>query len=378
MKFIIAPDSFKGSLTAQQAAAAMEQGVRAVFPDAEIDSIPMADGGEGTLDALVAATKGKFVQVGCVDPLGRPITGHYGVLGDGKTAVIEMAIASGLLLLKNNERNPLLTTTYGTGQLIRHTLESGYRTLIIAIGGSATNDCGTGTAQALGARFFNHDKTEIQEKMCGGLLEKVAAIDTNGLHSGIEGSRITVACDVKNSLLGENGCARVYSMQKGATPEIVNNLEKNMKSFIDVAERTLGRAVRDIPGAGAAGGLGAGLVLFLKAHLRPGIDLVMDACNFSGRIQHADLILTGEGKIDAQTAFGKTVAGIASRAKAQNIPVIAFAGIVESGFDCTKFGNTMVFPICPQPMPVEQTMRDAKQLLQQAVQKVMTINMLKY
>jgi glycerate kinase len=371
MKIIIASDSFKGSLTAQEAAVAMEQGVRSVWSDAEIDSIPMADGGEGTLEALVASTKGRFIETEAVNPLGRSMNGRYGILGDEQTAVIEMSAVSGLLLLDEKERNPLHTTTYGTGQLIRHALESGYRKYIVGIGGSATNDCGTGMAQALGVRFLDQNKTEIFDKMCGNLLGEVNVINMSSLHPMIQKSRITVACDVKNPLLGKNGSAHVYSKQKGATSEIVQQLEKNMTSFIDIAERTIQKSVRDVPGTGAAGGLGAGLMLFLKAELHPGVDLVMDACHFSERIQGADLILTGEGKIDEQTKFGKTIAGIGKRAKAKNIPVMAFAGIVENAENFHELGITKVISIRPESMLIDRAMGNAKKLLQKAVKKVM-------
>jgi glycerate kinase len=371
VKIIIAPDSFKGSLTAQEAASAIERGVRVVLPDAEIDTIPMADGGEGTLKALVSSTNGEFREIEAVDPLGRPMKGKYGVLGNSKTAVIEMAAVSGLLLLKKEERNPLNTTTYGTGQLIRHALECGYREFIIGIGGSSTNDCGTGMAQALGVRFFRKDKTKITKKMCGGLLEEVAAINMSGLLPAIQHSHITAACDVKNPLLGQTGCTLIYSRQKGATPEIVDRLEKNMRSFIDVAEKGIGRSVRDIPGAGAAGGLGAGLILFLGAELQPGVGIVMDVSNFSERIKDADLILTGEGKIDNQTAFGKTIAGIALQAKFAKIPVIAFGGIVENADKLHELGVTDIFPISQTSVSIEQVMAEAPMLLQNTVERVM-------
>jgi glycerate kinase len=371
MKIVIAPGSFKGSLTAQEAASAIELGVRAAIPDAEIDIIPMADGGEGTLEALVSSTKGVYKEAQAVDPLGRTIKGNYGILGNGKTAVIEMAAVSGLLLLKREERNPLHTTTYGTGELIRHALESGCNELIIGIGGSSTNDCGAGMAQALGVRFFMKDKTEITDKMCGGLLGDVAFIDTSGLHPTIQQSRITVACDVNNPLLGERGCTLIYSKQKGATPEIADQLENKMKSFIEVAEKSTGRQVRDFPGAGAAGGLGAGLMLFLGAELQPGISIVMNACNFSERMKDADLILTGEGKIDNQTAFGKAIAGIALCAKSVKIPVIAFGGVVENADNLYEIGVTEIFPISQSPISIDQAMAEAPMLLQNTVEQVM-------
>ncbi|HDQ45373.1 MAG TPA: glycerate kinase [bacterium] len=373
MKIIIAPDAFKESLTAREAAEAMERGVRAVFPNAVIESIPMADGGEGTLETLLACSGGRAVPVKSVDPLGRPLTGRYGVLGDGGTAVVEMADVSGLLRLAEPERNPLNTTTYGTGLLIGHALDAGYRSLIVCIGGSATNDGGAGMAQALGVRFFDRDGNLIQDRMCGRLLGDVGAVDLRGLHPAVSESRIRVACDVRNPLLGDEGCARVYSAQKGATPEITERLEAYMASFIEVAEKTEGRSVRHVPGAGAAGGLGAGLLLFLSAEMRPGADLVMEACGFSERIPAADLILTGEGKIDGQTPFGKTIAGIAARARALKIPVLAFAGAVEHTGSLPDSGITACFSICDKPMTLARAMRDAKPLLEDAVERVMRV-----
>lgn len=371
MKIIIAPDSFKGSLTSCEAASAIERGVRIAIPDAEIEIIPMADGGEGTLDALLSSTKGIVREVEALDPLCRTIKTKYGVLGNKSTVVIEMAAVSGLLLLRNKERNPLLTTTYGTGQILRHALESGFREFIIGIGGSSTNDCGTGMVQALGVHFFRKDGSEIIKKMCGELLGDVASIDVSGIHPAIRESRIVVACDVKNTLLGEKGCSLMYSLQKGATPEIADKLEVNMKSFIEVAEKTISREVRDIPGAGAAGGLGAGLMLFLGAELQPGINIVMDACNFSKRIKKADLILTGEGKIDNQTAFGKTIAGIAQQAKSAKIPVIAFGGIIENTEELLKLGIKKIYPICEKSIPIDHSMAQASELLKNTAARVM-------
>ncbi|MBD3288306.1 glycerate kinase, partial [candidate division KSB1 bacterium] len=274
MKIIIAPDSFKASMTASEAAVAIQRGVRKVLPDVDIAKIPMADGGEGTVSALVASTKGRFVETTAFDPLGNEITGKYGILGDEKTAVIEMAAVSGLPLVPLEKQNPLNTTTFGTGELIRDALEAGCREFIIGIGGSATNDAGTGMAQALGVKFFRKDGSEITELMRGGLLREVAHIDVSGMHSAIADSHVTVACDVDNPLLGERGCAHVYAPQKGATPEIVKRLDNDMAHFIDIAEDATGSSVRDVPGAGAAGGLGAGLMAFLNAELKPGIELV--------------------------------------------------------------------------------------------------------
>ena len=253
MKIVIAPDSFKGSMSATEAADAIERGVLSVFSNATTIKIPMADGGEGTVDALVASTNGRIIEKKATDPLGFPVNGKYGILGDEKTAVIEMASVSGLPLVPENKRNPLNTTTYGTGELIADALNAGCRNLIIGIGGSATNDCGTGMAQALGIKFLPPNGTEITQPMCGGLLTEIEKIDTTQIHPAVTESFITVACDVDNPLLGQKGCAHVYAPQKGATPEIVEKLENDMQKFADVLENETGRNVRNYPGAGAAG-----------------------------------------------------------------------------------------------------------------------------
>ncbi len=373
MKIVLAPDSFKGSMTAAEAAGAMERGVKTVLPAVETVKIPMADGGEGTVDALVASTNGRYVTTTARDPLGKSIQGKYGILGDGRTAVIEMAAVSGLPLVPPALRNPLHTTTFGTGELIRDALESGCRQFIIGIGGSATNDMGTGMAQALGIRFFRADGSEITEFMRGGLLSAVAKIDLSGLHPGIRESHLTVACDVDNPLLGPRGCAHIYSPQKGATLEIVEQLENAMAQFIDIAEKATARKVRQVPGAGAAGGLGAGLMAFTGAELRPGIELVLKASHFEERIRDANLILSGEGKLDRQTSFGKTIAGIAAAAREYDIPVIAFAGKIEQDPALTAMGLNSCFTICSGPVSLEQAMAEGPALLQNSVEMVMRI-----
>ena len=270
MKIVLAPDSFKESLSALQVCKAMARGVRSVLPDADIIHLPLADGGEGTVDALVSATNGRLLQQEVVGPLGDNVTARFGVLGDGNTAVIEMASASGLPLVTPEERNPLNTTTFGTGQLIRAALDLGVIEILIGIGGSATVDCGTGMAQALGVRFYDKKKL-IEKHMTGELVGTVSSIDLSGLDRRIKKVTIKVACDVDNPLLGDNGAARVYGPQKGATPEIVEQLEQNMSQVIDVIEAET-NPVRDIAGAGAAGGLGAGLLAFLSAQLTSGIE----------------------------------------------------------------------------------------------------------
>ena len=370
MKIVIAPDSFKGSLTAQEAAIAMSNGVLSVLPNAKIEKIPLADGGDGTMDSLVFSTGGQFRDASVLDPLGREIIAQYGILGDRKTAVIEMATASGLILLKKNELNPLITTTYGTGQLILQALDDGFRSFIICIGGSATNDCGAGMAQAIGLKFLNTNNVEILGKMCGDLLGNINFIDSSNIHPGLKESRILVACDVNNPLLGQHGCAHIYAPQKGASPKMIEKLESNMKSFIKIAENKYDISVRDVPGAGAAGGLGAGLMLFLKAELKSGIDIVLKACDFQKRIKNADLIITGEGKIDDQTIQGKTISGIVRYAKLQKIPIIAFAGVIENGDNIKNLGISNIFSISSNDLPVEKSIANASTLLQNKVVSV--------
>ena len=370
MKIVIAPDSFKGSLTAMEAAEAIAKGVLSVMPTSQIEKIPVADGGEGTMDSLVSSTNGRYKNVLVSDPLSREISAIYGILGDNKTATIEMSVASGINLITRNELKPLHTTTYGTGQLIRQALDDGYRKFIICIGGSATNDCGSGMAQALGIKFFNKNNLEISDKMCGNLLNDVAHIDSSNIYLGIKESEILVASDVNNPLLGELGCARVYASQKGATPEIVERLENNMKSFIDIAENNYNISVRDIPGAGAAGGLGAGLMLFTNAKLKSGVDIVLNVCDFENSIKDADLIITGEGKIDEQTMHGKTISGIARYANKQKIPVIAFAGVIENTDKLKLHGISAFYSINRNDIPGDQSMANASKLLQNKVEDV--------
>jgi len=369
MKIVIAPDSFKGSLTALQAAEAIEIGMRRVFPDAAIEKVPMADGGEGTVQSLVDATGGE-IRVACVcDPLGNEIEAKYGVLGDGITAVIEMAAASGLTLVPPNKRNPLVTTTYGTGQLIQAALEHGCRRLIIGIGGSATNDGGAGMAQALGAKLLTVAGKQIQ--WGGGGLGELHSIDISGLHPRIAEVETVVACDVNNPLTGERGAAYVYGPQKGATPEIVKVLDANLAHFDKVVERNLGKAVGNIPGAGAAGGLGAGLIAFLNATLRSGIDIVIEAVQLAQRLEDVDLVITGEGRMDFQTVFGKTPVGVAKVAKKRGIPVIAIAGSLAEGADSVyDAGIDAMIDIVPEPMPLEFAIENAPTLITVAAERV--------
>ena len=362
MKIVIAPDSFKGSVTALEAANAIEKGLRRVFPNAVIEKIPMADGGEGTVQSLVDATGGHIQTRRVLGPLGNEVNAKFGILADGKTAVIEMASASGLTLVPPDKRNPLLTTTYGTGQLIHAALEAGCRRLIIGIGGSATNDGGAGMAEALGAKFLNADGNPIERG--GGELGELDSIDMTGLHPAIAETETVVACDVNNPLTGPEGASHVYGPQKGATPEIVKTLDSHLIHFDKVLEHTFGQSFNDIPGAGAAGGLGAGLMAFLNAELKLGVDIMIDTVGLKERMKGASLVFTGEGQLDFQTAFGKTPIGVAKVAKADNIPVIAIAGGIGEGADAVyDAGIDAMLGIVQAPMSLEDAVEDAMQLI---------------
>jgi glycerate kinase len=355
VKVVLAPDSFKGCLTAAEVCEALAVGLRRVWADVQTVAVPMADGGEGTVDSLVAATGGELVQVEVEGPLGDPVIAHFGILGDGQTAVIEMASASGLTLVPPARRNPLLTSTFGTGQLIRAALDRGCRRLLIGIGGSATNDGGTGMAQALGARFLDAAGAEIP-RMAGGQLSNIARIDVSALDSRLQQTQVRVACDVTNPLCGPTGAAAVYGPQKGATPEMVALLDAGLCHYARRLREDLGADVADVPGAGAAGGLGAGLMAFCGASLERGVDIVVDAVHLAEKLQGADLCITGEGRIDFQTAFGKTASGVAKVAGAQGVPVVAVGGSVELGVG----GFAATLSILNEPLSLEQAMEPAR------------------
>lgn len=331
MKFVLAPDSFKESMTAKKAALAMEKGVKAVFPHAECVIVPMADGGEGTVESLVSMTNGEIIKTEVIGPLGEKVIAEYGLLGEGQTAVIEMASASGLELIKPKERNPLLTTTYGTGQLIKHALDKGVSRFLIGIGGSATNDGGVGMLQALGVSFKDQDGNELP--FGGGALHRLHSIDMSGLDERIKTVQMDVACDVTNPLIGDNGASAIFGPQKGATPEMVSNLDQNLAHFAEVIKQQLGEDIAHLDGAGAAGGLGAGLLAFLNAQLKKGIDLVIEYTGLEEQVKGADYVFTGEGSIDGQTLFGKTPYGVAAIAENYSVPVIAFAGRIGNGVE---------------------------------------------
>lgn len=346
MKIVIAPDSFKESLSALEAANAIERGFKLVFPNAVYSKMPMADGGEGTVQSLVDATNGLIEERIVTGPLGEPVKAFFGLMGDGKTAVIEMAAASGLHLVPVENRNPLVTSTRGTGELISAALDLGVKHIIIGIGGSATNDGGAGMVQALGGKLLDELGNDIGSG--GGALSHMVTIDLTGLDARLKDVQIEVACDVDNPLTGPRGASAIFGPQKGATPEMVDLLDKNLSHFADVAERALGKSFRDIEGVGAAGGLGASLLAFLNADLKRGIHIVLNAVNFEDVVKDADLVITGEGRIDSQTVYGKTPIGVAKAAKKYGVPVIGLAGSLSQDSDVVyEHGIDALFSIVP-------------------------------
>lgn len=354
MKIVIASDSFKGSLSSTQVATAAERGIKAVCPACEVIRVNVADGGEGTVEAVVEALGGESITTTVSDPLGRPIQAHYGIAGD--KAIIEMAAASGLPLLRKEERNPWLTSTYGTGEMIMDAIRRGCKHLLVGIGGSATNDAGTGMLQALGFRFFDAQEQEITD-CCGGRMQDIARIDDSGVPAAVRQAHYTVACDVDTPFCGPEGAAPVFAPQKGADADMVARLDKGMASLAQVVESTYQIDIVPLAGAGAAGGMGGGFRAFLNAHLQRGIEMVLDAIDFDHTIQDADLIITGEGKIDFQTAKGKTAAGVLRRAKKQGIPVVAIGGCVEKCESVEQMGFAGIYPILEEIVPLERAMQ---------------------
>lgn len=353
-KIIIASDSFKGSVSSAEVADSAERGIRKVYPECEVVKIPVADGGEGTMEVLVEALEGRMVLCVVHDPLMNPITARYGISGDGRTAIMEMAVASGLTLVPPFSRNPLRTTTYGTGELIKDALGRGCRNFLIGIGGSATNDAGTGMLQALGYRFLDADGYELGTG--GEILNQIHAIDNSGVLPQLRDATFTVACDVNNPFYGENGAAFVYARQKGADEAMIRTLDNGLRHFSQVIESSCRTRIDELPGTGAAGGLGGGCVAFLGATLKPGIRMVLDALRFEERIKGADLIITGEGKLDKQTGMGKTPYGVLQAGMRQGIPVLAIGGSVEDADVLNTYGFLAVLPILPYPVALEQAM----------------------
>jgi len=372
MNIIVAPDSFKGSLTAAEAADAIVQGVREVMPEAEIVSIPLADGGEGTVEALALATRGRILQAEVTGPMGDPVEASYGMLGDDVTGVVEMAQAAGLSLVPAQKRNPLLATTYGVGELMRAALDEGCRRLIVGLGGSATSDGGAGMAQALGVRLLSGDGGDL--KRGAAALMSLERIDTSGRDPRVEETTIYAASDVTNPLCGPEGAAAVYGPQKGADGQMVRRLDEALAHFAEVVERDLVIDVREMSGAGAAGGLGAGLVALCGAEIRSGPSLVLELLGFEEYLEAADLVLTGEGKVDRQIEFGKAISGVAMLAEKHTVPVVAFAGsLEEEQADLVERGISAVVPIAPGPIEEAAAMAQAGELLQAAAERAMRL-----
>ena len=372
MRVVVAPDSYKGSVSAVGVAAALERGVLRVFPQAEVRKIPIADGGEGTVEALVTATGGQMRQERVRDPLGEPVEAGWGILGDGQTAVIEMAAASGLPLVPAGRRDPRITTTYGTGELIRAALDAGLRRIIIGIGGSATNDGGTGMAQALGAKFLAPDGVELPSG--GGALTKLKTMDLSALDPRLAETEITVACDVDNPLCGARGASAVFGPQKGATPAMVTELDSALANFAECARTATGRDVAELAGAGAAGGLGAGLLFFTPAKLRPGVEIVLEAVKFAEVVKDAAFVITGEGRTDFQTAYGKAPVGVAKVAKRYGVPVFCISGGLGDGADDVLVqGIDATMSICSRPLSLDECMRDGETLIEEAAARLCRI-----
>ncbi|ALH95105.1 glycerate kinase [Acinetobacter equi] len=327
MKFVLAPDSFKESMTAEEACLAMQRGILQVYPNAECIHVPMADGGEGTVDALIYALDGQKIGCKVQGPLShQQVDCYFGLIDGGKTAVIEMAKANGIHLVKANERNPLLTSTYGTGQMILSALEHGVTKIMVGLGGSVTNDAGAGMAQALGIKFLDENKYEI--KVCSGNLTQIKDIDLSAIDARLKNIEFLIASDVTNPLCGEQGASAIFGPQKGATPKMVQELNQNLKYFADFIEQKINKNCQNVAGAGAAGGLGFGLMAFLNAKIQSGAQFIIKQTNLAEKIAYADYVFTGEGSIDFQTKFGKTPWAVAQVAKRLNKPVIAFAGRV--------------------------------------------------
>lgn len=372
MLVVVAPDSYKGSVSAIEVANAMERGVNRVFAEARVRKIPIADGGEGTVEALVASTGGTLNAVEVSGPLGDPVRAQWGVLGDDRTAVIEMAAASGLPLVARERLDPRHASSYGTGELIRAALDAGLRRIIIGIGGSATNDGGAGMAQALGVRFLD---TMGQELAPGGAaLAALASIDLSGIDPRLADSELIVACDVDNPLCGPRGASAVFGPQKGATPDMVAELDAALARFAVMAQHGTGRDVATQPGAGAAGGLGAGLLFFTPARLQPGVGIVLETVGFAEIVRTADFVITGEGRTDFQTAFGKAPVGVARVAKSFGVPVFCLSGGLGQGADdVLAQGIDAVLSICDRPLTLEECMREGSVLIGNAAERLCRI-----
>lgn len=372
MKVVIASDSYKESLKAIEVCEAIERGFRAIFPNAKYVKIPIGDGGEGTVESLVDATGGRIISISVTGPLRESVQAFYGMSKDKKTAFIEMAAASGLQHVPVEKRNPLITTTKGTGELILHALSQGAEYIILGLGGSATNDGGAGMLAALGVRFIN-DKGEVIDPS-GGTLHSIVAIDFSQMDPRLKGIKIEAACDVDNPLVGMQGASFVFGRQKGANVEMMKELDENLKHYANILKRYVSSDVSGIPGAGAAGGMGAAVISVLKGDLRRGIEIVLDYTNFDKHIEGATLIITGEGRIDEQTAYGKAPVGVAGRAKRLSVPVIAIGGSVSSDYPAVyEKGIDAVFSITTRPMTLEEAYKVAEENIEMTTKNIAAV-----
>ncbi len=378
MKIVIAPQSFKGSAIALAAAQAIERGVLRAAPDIETVLVPVADGGDGTLEVLVNNSGGKIFRSTVTGPLGHGIEASWGVMGDGETAVIEMARASGLAMVPSRRRNPRITTTFGTGELIRQALEQGYNRIVVGLGGSATNDAGMGMAAALGARFLDSRGSPLPRG--GAALADLDRIDTGELHPGLARATIIGATDVTNPLCGPTGASAIYGPQKGATPEMVAELDAALANFARVARRDVGIDFLegDHPGAGAAGGLGAGLMAFANCRLQSGIDLVCEALKFEEHVREADLVLTGEGRADLSSIYDKAPVGVARKAAAYGVPTVILAGSLGEGYEnLYQHGIAAIVCIADRPMNFERSLSRTEEMLEGAAERTVRLLMMK-
>lgn len=370
VKVVIAVDSFKGSLSSMEAAKAIERGIVKEI-DCDIVKLPLADGGEGTVDALVCAMNGRYIEASVLNPLGERIKAQYGAVGSD-TAIIEMAAASGITLIKKDKLNPLIATTYGTGELIADALDKGFTNIVIGVGGSATNDGGAGMAMALGAKLLDAKGNEIPFGGVG--LPDIDSIDVSGMHDGLKSANITVLCDVTNTICGESGASNVFGHQKGADDIMVKALDSALYNFSDKIKKSLSVDVLDLKGGGAAGGLAAGLVAFCGAQIKPGFEYISSMLGLEEKIKSVDLVITGEGRTDAQTAFGKLPSGVGKIAKRCNVPAILISGAVEG--DISKLyenGISAAFSAVTSVMPLEYAMENAAQLLERAAVNVIRL-----
>ena len=373
-KIVLAIDSFKGCLSSKEIEQCIAEEIHRILPSCQTVCIPIADGGEGMLDTLIEATQGTFVSTQAHDPLMRIRPARYGILGDQRTAIIEMAEINGLTTLSPIERNPMKTSTYGTGELIKDALEKGFRRFIIGIGGSATNDAGMGMMQALGAHLYDKQGNELEQG--GKIMEQIAHIDLNHLHPALKEATFIVACDVQNPFCGPQGAAYVFARQKGASEEQIRQLDEGMRHLALLIERDFSYNINKVKGAGAAGGLGGAFATFLQAHLQSGIDLLLNAVDFDRKITNADWIITGEGKADRQTAEGKVPAGVLKRAKKANIPVMLIAGKVEDKACLKQMGFARIVQISPDNLPLEEAMRPevTRENIRRAIGRELIVN----